>query len=127
MSFTHTVNETVKVGSVTHSSPRDLTGSSRVSISETISIANNVLVNCSLDVSAIKSVYILSDQNMTLKTNSSGSPAETISLVANVPLTWYTNCYYTNLLATDITALYLTNASAAAASFTLEALTDATP
>jgi hypothetical protein len=41
-----------------------------------------------LDVSAAKSILLLSTKDVTLKTNSSGSPAATVSLTANVPKIW---------------------------------------
>lgn len=43
-------------------------------------------VDVALTRSAVQVLFILTDQNCTLKTNSSGSPADTINIVAGVPL-----------------------------------------
>jgi hypothetical protein len=56
----------------------------------------------------MKSLYILAGQNMTLKTNSSGSPQDTISLTAGVPLVWVTGGAISNPFAGTITKFYLT-------------------
>lgn len=69
-------------------------------------------------------VFILSDQAMTLKTNSSGAPDDTIVLVANVPYIWTTDSYDSVQITADVTALYMTNASGSAASLRIESLVD---
>lgn len=70
-------------------------------------------------------LVIVSDRALTVKTNSSGSPANTFVLTANVPLLWYPGCGYS--LAADITALYVTNASGGAAKLKIRASQDITP
>lgn len=67
-----------------------------------------------LPVSALKLLYIVCDQNVTIKTNSSGSPADTINLLAGVPLVWQYGVYHANPFAsnTDVTSVYLTNVAA---------------
>lgn len=103
-------------------------GSSRQSLSETIADGStNQAVAFTLDVSAVKSFYLNSSKDITFKTNSSGSPADTLALKANVPYIWHTNAYDTFLLGTDVTVLYITNASGAAATLTIEVITDPTP
>ncbi len=128
MAFNHTVTYTTQTPSGVSSVSNTYTGSSITSIDETVAHgATNFQINVAIDVSTIKSIFILSDQNVTLETNSGSSPAETISLVANVPYVWHTNSYFTNLLATDITAIFITNASGSTAAITLRVLQDATP
>lgn len=64
-----------------------ITGATRVSQDYSLpadSSAHEVKV--ALTRSAVQVLFILSDHNVTLKTNSSGSPTDTISIVANVPL-----------------------------------------
>jgi hypothetical protein len=67
------------------------------------------------DVSQIVSLAIEADTAMTLETNSSSSPANTISLTANTPLIWDTTILATtgaaNPLTTDVTSLFITNAA----------------
>jgi len=81
----------------------------------------------SIDVSAIQSIYINSTQNITLEINSSSAPTETIALTADNPYIWYLGSYFTNTLATDITAMFLTNASGSTATFDVRCVYDSTP
>jgi hypothetical protein len=126
MSHSFQFTEKVVIGGVSTQQVNTLTAGLRIAISESISIANDVLVALSVDVSQVKGVYILSDQALTLETNSSGSPTNTLTLVANIPYIWYTGKYDTLKFTSDITALYVTNASASAANLTIEILTDPT-
>jgi hypothetical protein len=84
-------------------------------------------VNIALDVSAIQAIYIKSSTALMVETNSATVPDDTITLVADVPYIWHTGSYFTNLLTTDVTALFLTNASGAAATFELRCVYDSTP
>lgn len=78
-------------------------------------------------MSALASVYILSDQDLTLKTNSTGSPDDTIILTANKPVIWYAGCGWTNPLTVDVTKFYLTNGGGTSATFRARFLYDSTP
>jgi len=89
--------------------------------------SSDMLVNFALDVSQIKAIYIVADQDVTLETNDSGSPDDTISLAAGVPYVWTTDSYDSCLLTADITKLYFTNASGSEATVQLEVVHDATP
>jgi hypothetical protein len=126
MSFTHVVTERVTIGGVTITEQNTLTAGQKISIDEAVAIANDVLIAMSVDVSQVKSVYILCDQDVLLETNSSSSPAQTLSLKAGIPYIWYTNKYSALVFSTDITALYVTNATASVANLQLEILTDPT-
>ena len=80
-----------------------------------------------IDVSQVVSVYIHSTQDITLETNDGTTPDDTISLTADVPLIWCTDCPYSNPLTTDVTALYATNASGADAVLNIQVVQDGTP
>lgn len=104
------------------------TGSLSISIEESVAnSATDFQVNVAIDVSTIKHIIINSTQNVTMETNSGSAADETISLVANKPLVWTNDSYYANLLETDITALFFTNASGTAATISIECIYDATP
>ncbi len=104
------------------------TGDLRTSVEFTIADSvTDQLVNFTADVSLIKAIIILSTQDVTLKTNDSGAPAETIVLLADNPLVWYEGSYYTNLLATDITKSYFSNASGSTATVKILMIMDSTP
>lgn len=88
----------------------------------------NQLVAVSVDVSRIRACMIYSDKAITLKTNSSSSPADTITLTAGQLRQWNTahseSCFFT----TDITAFYLTTGAigTTAANFKVRFLIDNT-
>lgn len=128
MAFSHTLRQAVSVGGWDVSQNNVYSADSQTSVDVEIPDSEtDMLVNFALDVSQIESIFILSDQDLTLETNSGAAPDDTLSLLAGVPLVWTNDSYYANLLTTDITALYATNASGAAARLRIEAVHDATP
>lgn len=74
-----------------------------------IAAQTNLLVPMSYLVANLKSIFILSDQNCTVKTNSSGAPQETITLVAGIPFVWQYQSGVAVPFAGDVTAWYVTN------------------
>ena len=130
MSTSLVITEKVNAGGTSIEQSNTFSQSDENFINVAASIADaqtDKLVVCSLDVSQIKAIFILSDQDLTLETNDGTTPDNTIALKAGIPYVWYTNKYQVLLLTVDVTALYLTNASGAAAAFKLVALLDATP
>ena len=84
-------------------------------------------IGMALDVSACKSFYLESDQNVTFETNDGTTPGNTIALLANKPYVWHVNAYDSFLLTVDVTSVFITNASGATATIYCVALFDATP
>ena len=89
-------------------------------------------INFDLDVSACKSFYLVSDQDVTFETNSGtvdpGVDGEVIALRANEPYVWHTNSYDSFLLTVDIDAgVFISNASGETATIYCAALYDVTP
>ena len=87
----------------------------------------NEQVRATITVAALSLVFIDSDQDITLKTNSSSAPDETITIKAGKPLIWYTGCAWANPFGHNITALYLSNAGAVDANVKIRFAYDATP
>lgn len=73
-----------------------------------------VLAYANLKVFAIQAIWAagIAGANATLKTNSSGAPAQTWTLKPNVPSGWSSDEAFANPITTNITALYVTNADA---------------
>lgn len=71
----------------------------------------NQLYTIAIDVSELKSLFLVTDGGMTIKTNSSGSPDDTFTMVAYMPLIWVDGYPTANPLGTDVTKLYLTTGS----------------
>ncbi len=131
MSFKHSVTtEYFARGAKERVVSPEIEGTAELNINETVAgSATDQLIVATLDQSATKSFFIVSDQDLTFETNSSSGPTDVIALQANVPYIWTTelNSYNTFLITADITAIYLTNAGGTLANFKLRALTDATP
>ena len=87
--------------------------------------------NLAMDISQLKAVILLSDKTVTLKSNSSGSPDDTLILTANVPLFWYAGMSVDasdlNLFDVDTTDFYVANASGAPATIKAWVAQDGTP
>lgn len=127
MAFVHTLARTWQASGRSIESPKTYSGDAQESLDVDVADSETDFeIAFQLDVSQIQSIYIVSDQDVTLETNNGSSPAETINLLAGVPYVWATGDYLANLLATDITALFVTNASGSAARFQLEVVSDPT-
>ncbi|MEK6799383.1 MAG: hypothetical protein AABZ12_10490 [Planctomycetota bacterium] len=128
MAFTHTIKEEVLTGDGAVSGQFAYSTEAQTTLSVSVPAASTdlqVLVN--IDVSQVKSFYLLSDKDLTVETNSPSAPTNTISLKANKPYIWHTDEYSTFKLTADVTSLYLTNAGAAAATLEMRVLFDPTP
>lgn len=68
-----------------------------------------------------------SDQPVTIKTNSTGSPQETITLAAGGTYAWNTGHAESNPLVGDVNGIFITNGGTAAATVTIYTLVNATP
>ena len=102
------------------------TVSGNVSIEETVANSTtNGLIACSFPATGLKMFAIASDRDVTVKTNSSGSPQETWNLKANQPHVWFENDPGSAPVAGAVTALYVTNSSGADATIKLIAGYDA--
>jgi len=95
-----------------------------------LAIADGVtdqLVTIAIDLSELESLYILSDQAVTIETNNGAAPADTFSMLADTPLVWHSTDYHANPLSVDVAALYITNASGSTANIDIRVLQDTTP
>jgi hypothetical protein len=85
-------------------------------------------VGFELDVSACKSFYLLSSQDVLFETNAIDATGGTaISLLAGIPYVWHVNAYDSFLFTDDIAVAYVTNASGETAQIDCVALYDASP
>lgn len=127
MAYSHTNTKAIVTagGGLTYS--KSYSGSAEVNISETIAVGTDTAVNCAIDVSAVKSFYVVSDKAITLETNSASSPTNTLVLKAGVPYTYDTDSYDTFKLTGDVTVIYVTNASGGDAALELRCVQDSTP
>lgn len=84
-----------------------------------------------IDVSALESLFLLSDQDVTLETNDGSTPDDTFALKANEPVYWHKDSPLPNPFAsgTDVTSLFLSNQNGAGVTADVKAriLQDPTP
>lgn len=128
MSFTHQIERTWKRGNDSVVAVETVTSDSEanqdVAVADGQTAFHTVLA---IDVSQLKSLFIKSDQDITIKTNSSGSPTDTIDVVANIPLMWTPDCGFDCPLSADVTGLYIANDSGSTATVQIRCLQDGTP
>lgn len=128
MAHQHAVTKEIKIRDESLSRTSTYSASGKVEISETVADGQtNKQITCALDVSAVKSFFLVSDQDVTFETNSGSAPDDTIALKAGIPYEWNTDSYDAFQLGTDVTAIFITNASGATATIELRAIQDATP
>lgn len=125
MAFTHTHTRNFSNGASTVTSSISYSGSSEVNIDETIAIGTDTQVNFPVDVSELVSLYMMADEDCTIEVNSGSSPTKTITLEADEAYVWPAGGNTSPLGASDVTALYVTNA--AEVNLYVRALVDATP
>lgn len=77
------------------------------------SSTNYDLPGAVITIANIKNLYMCFDTAVTLKTNSTGSPQETLTFTANVPLIWDSQMPVAigTIFAGNITKFYLTNST----------------
>ena len=78
-------------------------------------------------VAQLSGYYLLSDQDVTLETNSSSEADDTIALKANTAVEWTADGGHISLFTVDVTKIFLSNAGETAATVKIRVLTDATP
>jgi hypothetical protein len=127
--FTHTIGTTYKTAALTvASTTRTYTSDDEVNTSVAVAASTtNHEVDVVVDVSQIKSMVLYCDQAVTLKTNSTGSPADTIALAAKKEVIWAYDHLEACPLTTDVTKFFITNSNSAVANFVFSALLDLEP
>lgn len=131
MAITHRIGTTYNGGAGQMASvSRTFTGGGELRVYEPIPAASTDLaVAFAVDREAIVSLAIYCNKAVTIKTNSSSSPTDTIALAAGQLIVWGDDedALADMVFTADVTALYVTNAGASEATLRIEALTDVTP
>ena len=125
MSFNNVVTVSVREGANTLTDTRTITTEAEYKIIETVADATtDGEVAISIDVSQLKAFGMISTQDLTVKTNSSGAPQETFNLTAGEMVFFREGD--AAIFAGDVTAFFVTNSSGAAATFSVIAGIDPT-
>jgi hypothetical protein len=115
--FTHTLGVTYKTDAGTIASTTDnYTGDAEndLELSGTaplIAGAVNSEFDMQITVAKIQSMVLYADQNVVIKTNSTGSPGNTVNLVAKKQVVWNTDSVMAKPFTTDTTKLFLSNSN----------------
>jgi hypothetical protein len=123
--FTHTLGVTYKNDAGTITSTTDtFNADAEANLDITVAAgATNLEADITFDPTKAQSLVLFSDKDLTLKVNSTSSPAETIALAAGKQQVWNINSSYANPFgATAVTKFYLTNAGSTAANFKFRCL-----
>jgi hypothetical protein len=117
MSFTHSIGVTYKTAEGTISSTTDTyTADAEYALDDVVAASTtNKEFDMALTGANIKSMVLYSDQAVTIKTNSTGSPSDTIALAAKIQLVWNTDSHFSLPFAGNVTKFFVTNAGGVAA------------
>lgn len=124
MSITHTITKTWASGtsaplskSVSFVGVRELNIDAAVAASTT-----NQQELLSFTAASLLEIFISSTQNVTIKTNSSSSPQETLTITGGDPLQWDNTCGIAIPFSGDVTSIFITNAGASSATVSIRTL-----
>lgn len=110
--FSFTISQAVQNETRSIGSSDVYTGTAKTSVNETIDWeVTNQVVDFAVQVADVVVMYLVSSHDVTLKTNSSGSPDTTLALIAGVPYVWTIDSYDDLIFGTNISKLYVTNNS----------------
>lgn len=101
---------------ISESTTATYTDSTEINITETIPISTtNQPITVSFPHATIVALNISANTPLTIKTNSSSAPANTLNVGAALPLIWTADMNGTNPITADVTELFVSNASATVA------------
>lgn len=126
--FEHIITESVRSPSGTLARSQTYAASGEQNFSESVPTGQTDFdITAAIDVSAVKSFYLVSSQDVLVQTNDGTTPDNDFTLEAGVPLVWNEDSYEDFELTVDVTMFYITNASGATATIQLRCVQDATP
>ena len=125
MTFSVNTRESASANAINIDSNRSFTGDSQLTIQQDVPASTtDQEILAAIDISLAKMVMIMSSQDVTIKTNNSATPADTLAMTANVPRVWRSGDYNAIFLTADVTKFYITNATASTATVQILALID---
>lgn len=113
-----TINSSVTFaipGGVVPATVSPIAGDLQVNIAATIpGTTTNQELDLTLTLTTLQSIFLVADGALTLKTNSTSAPGDTLTFAANMPLCWVLGMPFPTSSATpfstNVTKFYLTNA-----------------
>lgn len=123
MSISHSYSDSWQSGSNIISRSVTMTGTEEINLD--FSLAANTTAQAEpmvFNKTSLQSIYIVSDQNISILTNSSTEPQETLTIKASVAFSWNISSGIPVPFAGNVTAFYFTNATATAANISVRTL-----
>ena len=111
MSITHKLSYSISSdNSPSLSGVESEVGATEITLDVTYAASlTNQLQAMAFTVANVQSLFLVSDKGLVIKTNSGGSPANTITLKPGIPLPWGASAgYFANPFTVDVTAFYIT-------------------
>ena len=126
MSLTHTVGITYRTELGTIANTTDsYSGDAEINLDDTVAgPSTHKQYNVSCVAADIKSLCIYSDKALTLKTNSTTVPGNTINVLAGKQIVWNLDHAELCPITTSVTTLYVTNAGTTTANLKIRILSD---
>ena len=125
MSFTDSVSMAVQIpGGTPYSGTLTLVGNTEENVDAPVNANSQVEVDIQLIKANLQFLFLFCDQTITLKTNSSGAPQDTLNITANVPYVWTVNlvpifaCPFSN----NVTKIFVNSTVNVAANFILRSV-----
>lgn len=87
--------------------------------------STNLALNIQFPHASLQSFFLTTDQAVTVKVNSTGSPSNTFTLAAGASVAFYVGGGTANPFSVDVIEIYVTNASGQTANLFLEAVYNA--
>lgn len=117
MAYKHTASYSVasSSGAQTVSGSQNEVGSNEINIDTVFAAGStNVVMPIAFNFADLQSIILVSDKNMTIKFNSSGTGVPQIDLIAGDPFIWRKSSgYFANKFTANITTSYITCTPAA--------------
>lgn len=121
--FTHQVTAGYKGSTTVSNVVASYTGDVQIELDDDVAATTtNKEFDVAITIANIKSVCITCDKAVTIKTNSTSSPQETIVLTAGKAIIWAFDHTEAGPFLGNITKFYVTNAGSAIARFRVSAL-----
>lgn len=125
MAFTIVSRETFAANALNIDASRTFSGELNVALNQ--SIANGAVdqeIILGIDTSQLQCIVLHSDRDLTIKTNDSAAPTDTLTMQAGIPRVWRTGDYAALFLTADVTKIFVSNASGADANLKILTLED---
>lgn len=110
---------------------REIAGAFTVSANAKASFDENIPIGAAneyvfaFDITNLELLYISVAEDLTIKTNSSGAPDDTILVKKGIPFIWTYGVNYSKPLAVDVVKIFVANSSGVIARLQIEVLYNA--